>query len=237
MDDDLSKLLRRPSERMPDRFLFQRGWRRRFGSTILIAEVKPESKLSGWRSPYSVDLLMETACRYGHWISIHTNPLWGGSFEWLSLARAYVNEFYRNAPPEIRPLILAKGLHETLEEQQEALRSADYVLVVSKDPPQGSANILNRVLYEPHSLDGLRKAPPDMKCVWNARDIVAALDAHRLGHKTDHNAAKRASFDDAHKIHDRWLCQASNINRREHVHKKASAVLVGSRLREFLASL
>jgi hypothetical protein len=219
------------------RALFQGKWRELFGNMILIAEVKPESKLSGWRSPHSIDLLMETACRCGDWISIHTNPLWGGSFEWLSLARAYVNEFYQNVPVTARPPILAKGFHETLEEQQQALQLADYALVVREDSPQGPANILNRVLYEPHSLDGLAGAPQGMRCVWNARDIVGALEAYSSGRKSDHHTAKRANFDKARKLRRGWLCQASNIKTPKDVHPKANAVLIGTNLIEFTSEI
>ncbi|RTK98539.1 MAG: indole-3-glycerol-phosphate synthase TrpC, partial [Proteobacteria bacterium] len=71
---------------------------------IFIAEVKTQSPF-GFKSKYSYDYLFELAANHGDWVSIHTNPLFGGSYNNLSKAAAKTN----------KP-ILAKGFHRSNDE-------------------------------------------------------------------------------------------------------------------------
>ena len=52
---------------------------------FIIAEVKDKSPF-GWRNPYSRQHQWDICQRVGDMISIHTDPRWGGSWEWLSEA-------------------------------------------------------------------------------------------------------------------------------------------------------
>lgn len=58
---------------------------------LFIAEVKTQSPF-GFFGNKSWDELFEAANKVGDIISIHTNPLWGGSFDHLMLARRMTNK-------------------------------------------------------------------------------------------------------------------------------------------------
>jgi indole-3-glycerol phosphate synthase len=179
-------------------------------SHILIAEVKTCSPF-GWESRESWDALFHLASEAGDWLSIHTDPRWGGSFQHLYRARKQTN----------KP-ILAKGLHETDDEIRAALGcGADYVLVVGRVPPY---DLMPKCILEPNSLRQLNVMPSRHRVVWNSRDLTTG-------------GWKKESFQDARRIHGAgWLCQASNIRSRHDVNPKAEAILVGSHLRQFLKS-
>lgn len=88
---------------------------------ILIAEVKTQSPF-GFRSALSLQELFDLANRHGDIISVHTDMRWGGSFDLLRKARKLTT----------KP-ILAKGIHETDEEIEQAFASgANFVLVVGR---------------------------------------------------------------------------------------------------------
>jgi indole-3-glycerol phosphate synthase len=179
-------------------------------SHILIAEVKTCSPF-GWESTESWDALFELANESGDWLSIHTDPRWGGSFQALYKARKMTN----------KP-VLAKGLHEADDEIRAALGcGADYVLVVGRVPP---ADLLPKCILEPNTLRQLNLMPSRARMVWNSRDLATG-------------GWKRETFADARIMHGAgWLCQASNIKTRHDVDPKADAILVGTYLREFLRS-
>lgn len=179
-------------------------------SHILIAEVKTCSPF-GWESKDSWGSLFELANHAGDWLSIHTDPRWGGSFQHLYRARK------RTSKP-----VLAKGIHESDEEIRAAIGcGADYVLVVGRVPPP---DLLPKCILEPTSLSQLNTMPSQSKIVWNSRDLTTG------GFKSE-------SFADARVVHGvGWLCQASNIRTRQDVHPRADAILVGTHLRAFLKS-
>lgn len=172
-------------------------------TTLRIAEVKTLSPF-GWKSNKTWDELFTLAEQKGDWISIHTDPRWGGSYDHLRVARS------RTFKP-----ILAKGIHATDTEVDRALSAgADYVLVVGRVPPY------KRVLVEPTTLDDLRTLPAGYKAVWNARDLSTGLP-------------KPYTFQEAREVWKGWLCQASFIRSWDDVHPGADAILVGEHLPEF----
>lgn len=175
---------------------------------LLIAEAKPVSPF-GFRSDRSWEELFALACDVGDWVSVHTDPRWGGSFELLARARAMTD----------KPL-LAKGIHATDEEVRRAFAvGADYALVVGRVP----AVHADRCLIEPTTLAELAALDPALRAVWNSRDLATGN-------------MKAETFAEARKIFSGWLCQASNLRRAADVQEGASAVLVGSNLERFAAS-
>jgi indole-3-glycerol phosphate synthase len=175
----------------------------------IIAEVKTQSPF-GWKSAKTWDELFALANSVGDIISIHTDPRWGGSMEAISRARALTK----------KP-ILAKGIHATDAEITEAIeRGANYVLVVGRIPLVH----LDVCLIEPNTLAELGDIPNTLKAVWNSRDLSDG------GFKSETFARAREAFLG-------WLCQASNIRTVADVERGADAVLVGTHLEEFAASL
>lgn len=176
---------------------------------LIIAEVKTESPF-GYKAEKSWEELFALACEVGDMVSIHTDPRWGGSFSLLREVRSLTN----------KP-ILAKGWHTTDEQVSQALDcGADWVLVVGKVP----AFRPERCIVEPMTLDGLRDIPTNIRALWNSRDLQTG------GTKTE-------SFQDARAAFKGWLCQASNIHNVSDVQQGADAVLVGTHLVEFAASI
>lgn len=173
----------------------------------LIAEVKTKSPF-GFQSKKSWDELFELAERVGDMISIHTDPRWGGSFELIRKARA-----------KTKKPILAKGIHATDDEVQQAIElGADFVLVVGRLPKVH----LEKCLIEPLTLAELKALPKTVKkVVWNSRDLKTG------GLKTETFAQARA-------IWKWWLCQASNIKTIQDIQTGADAVLVGENLETFV---
>jgi indole-3-glycerol phosphate synthase len=175
----------------------------------IIAEVKTQSPF-GFTSPYPWGKLFEIALTVGDIISIHTDPRWGGSMELIDRARSLTN----------KP-ILAKGIHATDDHIEEAIRhGATYVLVVGRMP----GSFLDRCFLEPLTLQELKNVPSTHKAVWNSRDL-------------SDGSLKTETFEEARKVFPGWLCQASNIRTVADIQPAANAVLVGSALPEFAASL
>lgn len=165
---------------------------------LKIFEVKEKSPF-GWESRFSKYHMLKV-CETGDIISIHTNPLWGGSFEWLEEARSLTN----------KP-ILAKGFHCTQAEVDKAYScGADYVLTV------GWWNGDDKCFHECESLDELSQSNAKWT-VWNSRDP-------RTG------KIKLETIKEARGVRIGNLCQASNIKSRKDIHEAVDAVLVGQAL-------
>ena len=176
---------------------------------LFIAEVKTHSPF-GWQSSQSWDELFECANRFGDWISIHTDPRWGGSFDLIKKARQLTK----------KP-ILAKGIHRTDEEIKNALDcGANFVLVVGRTPQID----IDKCLIEPLSLNEIPTYPTDTRLVWNSRNL---LDG----------GLKIETFSQARALHSGWLCQASNIKTPTDVSASADAILVGTHLSTFVTHL
>lgn len=168
----------------------------------LIAEVKTHSPF-GFHSEYSWDHLFALAEEIGDILSIHTDNLWGGSFDLLKKARKLTQ----------KP-ILAKGIHAIDEDIDRAIAlGADYVLVVGRIPKAH----LEQCLIEPVNLNHLKTIRSDLKVVWNSRNLETG-------------ASKTETFSEARANFLGWLCQASNISRSSDISAGADAVLIGQNL-------
>lgn len=189
---------------------------------IFIAEIKTQSPF-GFESLHSWDELFDMANRYGDWISVHTNPLWGGSWKLLAEARK------RTKKP-----ILAKGIHGSDESVAMAFNTgADYVLSVGRIPEKvdwmrdGEFD-LDKILIEPISFaqylswDRFNHSALQ-KLVFNQRDL-------------SNGKAKDEDYDMWRKVTP-WLCQASRIRNINEVRPDANAFIVGSNLPFFINSL
>jgi indole-3-glycerol phosphate synthase len=175
----------------------------------IIAEVKTESPY-GYAARTEWDHLFGVADEIGDIISIHTDTRWGGSLELVRKARNLTS----------KP-ILAKGIHAKDSEIGAAIDcGADYVLVVGRIPETHR----ERCMIEPISLAQLGTLQKGTKAVWNSRNLSDGKD-------------KIETFEQARSIWDGWLCQASNIKAVSDIKAGADAVLVGTHLEEFAASL
>ncbi len=166
-------------------------------NVTLIAEVKTQSPF-GFVSTKGRLCLFDELEPIADILSIHTSPLWGGSFEWLKEARKRTN----------KP-ILAKGFHPTIFDVKQALDcGANYVLTVGWWP-EGYAECI----HECETLGQLSssKAP---KALWNARNP-------RTGER------RMATIEQARQVRNGWLCQASMIQSSEDVATGVQAILVG----------
>lgn len=175
---------------------------------ILVAEVKTRSPF-GFTSPYSWEEQFAFAEKVGDIISIHTDSRWSGSFELLEKARTLTK----------KPL-LAKGIHAKDDLVKRAVEcGAEHVLVVGRIPRV----YLTQCWIEPLTFRELVNIPEEQRVVWNSRDLQTG-------------ALKQEYFEDVRKYRKGWLCQASTIKSYADVHPGAQAVLVGTFLREFIAS-
>ncbi len=185
---------------------------------IFIAEIKTQSPF-GFKSKYSFYGLMELAIKYGDYISVHTNPLWGGSYEAIEFVRNHTN----------KP-ILAKGIHSKDEDIRNCIvAGANYVLVVDRIPKYSynaeccfhelGKNIQN---YNKLYIDNT-----PLKYVYNGRDLKTGLPKD----KSDYQ-----KYRDKYK----WVCGASLIKNPNDVQKlypNCDAFIVGENLIEFCKEL
>lgn len=148
------------------------------------------------------------ACPWADIISVHTNPLWGGTFWWLEVARGLTK----------KP-ILAKGFHDTIRDVEDAFKyGADCCLTVNWWPGD------ERCWMECHSGNeiALCAAP---RAVWNARNPRTGGTAGLRVHDAV-RLRKHARWDNP----NGWVCQASMIRCAADVHPEVDAVLIGEGL-------
>lgn len=178
----------------------------------LIAEVKTASPF-GWKSDKTWGELFAIAEKAGDIISIHTDPRWEGSFDLIRKAKSLTE----------KP-ILAKGIHATDDLIEKAFEAgADFALVVGRIPEVH----VEKCLIEPNTIDELvisRDRVSGLKAVWNSRDLGTG-------------GLKKETFQEARAAFSGWLCQASNIKTIDDVDSNADAILVGTNLEDFIASL
>ena len=174
---------------------------------IFIAEVKTQSPF-GWRSDKTWGELFLIADKYGDWLSIHTDPRWGGSFDLIKKARSLT-----------RKPILAKGIHARDVDIERAIQAgADYVLVVGRVPKV----CVDKCLVEVNDLSEFAKMPKGVKAVWNQRDLA-------------NGSKKTETFAQARKQWTGWLAQASFIDKPQDIKLGADAFIVGTNLSDFIA--
>jgi indole-3-glycerol phosphate synthase len=190
---------------------------------IFIAEIKTQSPF-GYNSKYCFYDLMCCANRFGDWISVHTNPLWGGSYEAVEFVRRHTN----------KP-ILAKGFHSEEEDIVKALdHGADYVLVVDRVPyphfRYNGQSIWTKCLFEMHNqplFEGNLTINPDFK---NQKFVCNLRDLNTGDRK---NSPEIAVYLEK----GLWTCQASFIKSMDDVLPNVSAFIVGEHLVEFTERL
>jgi len=171
----------------------------------LIAEVKPKSPF-GWESPIPAMEQLRLCENVGDVVSIHTSEWWGGSWQWLELARKLT------AKP-----ILAKGFHPCAADVRRAFDcGADYVLTV------GWWNGDSRCWHECETLQELAStfAPT---AVWNSRNP-------RTGQHRPERIAQAVRVRDTPFRHQSGLCQASGIRQPLDIEPGVQAVLIGEGL-------
>lgn len=174
---------------------------------MFIAEVKTQSPF-GFKSDKSWDELFEIANEHGDMISIHTNPLWGGSFELITKAYGLTK----------KP-ILAKGLHNHDDDIMRALCcGAHDVLVVGRMPKK---DLLKFCIIEPMNLMQLSMIPVDVKACWNSRELT-------------NGQLKTETWEEARKIFDGHLIQASNIKSKSDLKIDSDSFIVGQHLENFI---
>lgn len=192
---------------------------------IFIAEVKTQSPY-GFKSNRTWSELFDMAEEHGDWVSIHTSPVWGGSFDYLYLA----------SNKTMKP-ILAKGLHLSIDEIKKAFDyGADYVLCVGDmrntafwyDTDQLRGYPINKILVEPLNNSifehNVKFASSEQKFVWNQRDLFTG-DPKIKKFETIRNEFPNI-----------WLCQASLIKTKDDINPKADAFIVGEKLPFFLST-
>lgn len=172
---------------------------------LFIAEVKTKSPF-GFNSKYTWDELFEVALKLGDMISIHTDPLWGGSFDLIEKAKK-----------RTKKQILAKGIHASDDLVKNAFDAgADWVLVVGRYPEYKP----ERCFIEPYSIQDLKKLQSHENIVWNSRDLFDG-------------SLKKETIKDVREFFGGWLCQASNIKSEFDIDSFCDAFLVGEHLMSF----
>lgn len=201
---------------------------------LIIAEVKPFAPGGKPTSEKTWRELLILAAAIGDIVSIHTHPIWNGSFAHITEAR----ELF----PDIK--ILAKGFHGSDEEVEQALNAgADYVLTVGFTPTV----YLNRCLLEPLTLSELQAIDPQYWAVWNSRNLASLLTIpgvtgipeyllKRFKEMESDSVQKKEPFKTARAVFLGNLCQASNLKTVDDIEPDADAVLVGTNLESFAAS-
>jgi indole-3-glycerol phosphate synthase len=188
---------------------------------IFIGEVKLKSPY-GFQSPYKFATLWDYAEKHADWISIHTDPRFGGSFDDIYFAKR-----------RTRKPILAKGFHCSDDDVKKCFDlGADYVLVVDRFRPN-----LNK---EPYSL--LFEISNNKELQHLRRCYGAILDKYKFVYNSRDlftGNTKEDQWDEFRKKSN-WLCGASNIQVKEDVDKFYSgcdAFIVGEHLVKFCNSL
>lgn len=187
---------------------------------IFIAEIKTQS-IFGFKSNYSRTHLIDLALEHGDWISVHTDPRFGGSFDDVHLIKSLTD----------KP-VLAKGFHFHEDDALKALdMGADYVLRVDCLPVHDRM-WENQVLHEVSNLKNLgRYISPhtgkiEGKFVFNGRNLLTGLPKKTIRDYTNY----RSNF--------KWVCGASLIRHPSDVKRfypNCDAFIVGEHLPEYLA--
>lgn len=170
---------------------------------MVVGEVKEKSPF-GYKSALTRYQQLEWLDGWADVISIHTNPMWGGSFDWLKEARTLTK----------KP-ILAKGFHDTIFDVETALAcGANYILTVGWCP--------NKLCWhECETVDELFESQASM-VVWNARNPrTGELRKEKLNDIVNINKCK---------LNHSPICQASRITKASDVNPSVEAVLIGEGL-------
>ena len=176
------------------------------GNPLIVAEVKDRTPFDPNYKVPDRYVQLKICEEVGDIISIHTNPLWGGSYEWLA-----------EVCKRVKKPVLAKGFHSTVSEVDRAIEcGATYVLTVDYFPGEGYENIC---WHECGSLHQLAISDASYR-VWNSRDPHTGKPKNIP--ETEIVKANRWHKENR----DGWLCRASNITEPEDVNFECSALLI-----------
>ncbi len=177
------------------------------GKPLIVAEIKDYSPY-GWRSGITPSRQLDICEAVGDIISVHTNELWGGSFDHLARVRARTN----------KP-ILAKGFHDTIHDVRRAFEAgADYCLTVGWHPGGEP-----RCWHEPETRNQLINSLAPW-VVLNSRD--PRTGERRTGFP---DIAADRVVESVDRI-GRKVCQASHIRSPQDVVYGVDAILIGEGL-------
>ncbi len=169
------------------------------GNPLVVAEIKSCSPY-GWKNPLNWLAQLAICETVADVISVHTDPLWGGSIELLATIRKMTT----------KP-VLAKGFHPTIKHVEMAFKAgATYCLTVGWWPGD------HRCWFEMERPEDLYEHRASRK-VCNSRNPRTG----KLGVLSPR--VMRAS-------HAGWLCQASNIKGPQDVISGMDAILIGEGL-------
>jgi indole-3-glycerol phosphate synthase len=204
---------------------------------IFIAEIKTISPF-GFKSNYDYEFLKQLSIENGDWISIHTDPLWGGHFVDIVNVK---NTMLKLSKPYCDRKILAKGIHSKDSDIKRCLdNGADYVLVVGRIPPQGN---LSQCLMEPSDHDQLKdlayidSVNRSAGLVLNRRDLITGYDKWTpVGGNFSWVTHWANSFNELKEKVKVPIYQASGIYSMNEVHPKVDGFMVGQNLPTFIVS-
>ena len=178
----------------------------------LILDTKTESPF-GWFASETWDCRFDFAQEHADIIAVHSMPEFGGGYN-----------FVQRACKESKKPILVKGIHRCDDEIKKFIDwVASHVLVVGR-VPEISAEYLNKCLLEPTCIKEILDHPCGSKVVWNQRNLVTGLP-------------KVEKFEDALKVCDGWICQASMIKNTADIHPLADAIMVGEYMEEIVEEI
>lgn len=188
---------------------------------IFIAEIKTQS-MFGFKARYHRETLINTAIRYGDWVSVHTDPRFGGSFD----------DIYQIRKLTSKP-ILAKGFHSHNNDVKKAFDlGADYVLVVDRPNRYLLDRYIGKILFEfsnSHILDEISYDFLEFgKIVFNGRNLNTGIGKKSIAQY--HEFRKKC----------KWLCGASLLSHPNDVkmfYPNCDAFIVGESLFEFCKEL
>jgi hypothetical protein len=177
------------------------------GSPTVVAELKTRSPY-GWFNPHSLELSLQRCHRVGDILSVHTDPLWGGSFHHLQVMVR-----------QTKLPVLAKGFHPTVAHVARAFEAgATYCLTVGWWP---GGELGKRCWHECETLEELSLSPAHYR-VWNRRNPRTGETRPQRPDEVAHAQAAGGQ----------WLCLASKIRGPEDVNVPCQAVLIGEGLYE-----
>lgn len=179
---------------------------------LVVAEVKDRSPY-GWVNPYEIEEQLTLCETVGDIISVHTNVLWGGSFDLL-----------RDVCQSTDKPVLAKGFHDTIHDVQRALDcGAAHVLTVGWHP---GGELGKRCWFEVECRNQLINAPEAEWIVLNAR---CPRTGGRRGVTAWNDTNVKRVLGSVDRLGHR-ICQASMIREPEDVVPGVDAILIGEGL-------
>jgi hypothetical protein len=170
---------------------------------LFIAEIKTESPY-GYKSDKGWEELFDIAEEIGDVVAVHTNYLWGGSFDLLR----YVCK--HSSKP-----VLAKGIHvHEFDYRRCFTLGADLVLSV------GLPVFAPEIIFEPLEIGQLRDIPKGQKVMWNSRDLLTG-------------GPKDITFHEVRRRFGGYLIQASYLEYPHQIDEDANGYIVGQHLENF----